>query len=135
MDAYRRDLEAFGADRTIAVGTSALRDAENGEVFLRAIELRYGISTHLVRGSEEADLTFRGVRSEGRLIDDTLVVDIGGGSTELTLGGDAGPVISTSLQLGCLRLTERFLESDPPTAGELERSAADVRDQLSRGRR
>ena len=130
LDAYRHDLEAFAPDRTIAIGTSALRDAENGVQFLHEIGQEYGFVTRLVSGEEEAELTFRGVLSDRRLSDATLVVDIGGGSTELTLGGNAGPVFSRSFQLGCVRLTERFLASDPPTPGELERSAAYVREEL-----
>jgi len=130
LDAYRETLDTFAVERTLAIGTSALRDAENGDQFLAEVEQEYGFTTRLVNGEEEADLTYRGVLSDRRLSDDTLVVDIGGGSTELTLGGNAGPVFSRSLQLGCVRLTERFLASDPPTTGELERSAAYVREEL-----
>jgi exopolyphosphatase/guanosine-5'-triphosphate,3'-diphosphate pyrophosphatase len=101
---YRRELELHGAQRTLCIGTSAVRDAENGEAFLGEIEWSYGFSTRLLSGDEEADLTLRGV---GAVEPGTLVVDIGGGSTEVQLvGSDA----RESLQLGCVRLTERFGE-------------------------
>ena len=80
---YRRTAESLGAERTLLVATSAVRDAENGEAFLGEIEWSYGFATRLLSGDEEAELTRRGV---GELAADTLLVDIGGGSTELVLG-------------------------------------------------
>jgi len=120
---YRRQLEALGAERMLAVATSAVRDAENGEAFLGEIEWSYGFTTRLLTGEEEADLTVRGV-GEGAA--DALVVDIGGGSTELIA---AGTRIST--ELGSVRLTERFLASDPPTEDELDALAAAARSVLA----
>ena len=105
---YRRAAEAAGAEVTLAVGTSAVRDAENGDAFLGEVEWSYGFTTRLLTGDEEAGLTFRGVAS-GRAIEaDTLVVDVGGGSTELVLGGPAGVEWHRSLDVGCVRMTERF---------------------------
>jgi exopolyphosphatase/guanosine-5'-triphosphate,3'-diphosphate pyrophosphatase len=127
---YRRLAEELGAERTLAFATSAVRDAENGEAFLGEIEWSYGFATRLLSGDEEALLTFRGVGSAAPVADGTLVVDVGGGSTELVLGGPGGVAYRTSLDLGCVRLTERFLHSDPPTAGELAACAAAVRDAL-----
>ena len=102
---YRRELDALGADRTLAVATSAVRDAENGEAFLGEVEWSYGFSTRLLSGDEEASLTYRGI-TNGREIDPgTLIVDIGGGSTELIL-----PDRHVSMDVGCVRLTERFGE-------------------------
>src|SRR6185295_7116123 len=83
---YRRELESLGAERVLAVATSAVRDAENGEAFLGEIEWSYGFSTELLTGEEEAALTLRGV---GDVPADTLVLDVGGGSTELILGASA----------------------------------------------
>jgi len=96
---YRRTAEALGAERTLLVATSAVRDAENGEAFLGEIEWSYGFVTRLLSGDEEAELTRRGV---GELGPATLLVDIGGGSTELVLGD-----FHTSLPLGSVRFTER----------------------------
>jgi exopolyphosphatase/guanosine-5'-triphosphate,3'-diphosphate pyrophosphatase len=108
---YRRELDALGAEGTLAVATSAVRDAENGEAFLGEVEWSYGFSTRLLSGDEEASLTYRGVAA-GRQIDPgTLIVDIGGGSTELILLDR-----HVSIDVGCVRLTERFGE-DADTAG------------------
>ena len=96
---YRRTAESLGAERTLLVATSAVRDAENGEAFLGEIEWSYGFATQLLSGDEEAELTRRGV---GELGAATLLVDIGGGSTELVLGG-----FRTSLPMGSVRFTER----------------------------
>jgi exopolyphosphatase/guanosine-5'-triphosphate,3'-diphosphate pyrophosphatase len=99
---YRRTAESLGAERTLLVATSAVRDAENGEAFLGEIEWSYGFATRLLSGDEEAELTRRGV---GDLASDTLLVDIGGGSTELVLGD-----FHTSLRMGSSRFTERHGE-------------------------
>jgi exopolyphosphatase / guanosine-5'-triphosphate,3'-diphosphate pyrophosphatase len=117
---YRRTLDASGVERTLAVATSAVREAENGEAFLGEVEWSYGFDTRLLSGDEEALLTFKGVFAGRDAADGTLVIDVGGGSTELVLGGPAGVAWHISLALGCVRLTERFLRSDPPTPGELE---------------
>src|ERR1700755_416692 len=81
---YRRTAESLGAERTLLVATSAVRDAENGEAFLGEIEWSYGFATRLLSGDEEAELTRRGV---GDLAAGTLLVDIGGGSTGGRPGG------------------------------------------------
>jgi exopolyphosphatase/guanosine-5'-triphosphate,3'-diphosphate pyrophosphatase len=119
---YRRELESLGAERALLVATSAVRDAENGEAFLGEIEWSYGFTTRLLTGEEEAELTLRGV---GDVDDGTLVVDIGGGSTELIASERR-----VSTELGSVRLTERFLESDPPTAGALAELARAIRSLL-----
>jgi exopolyphosphatase / guanosine-5'-triphosphate,3'-diphosphate pyrophosphatase len=100
---YRRELDRLGAERALAVATSAVRDAENGEAFLGEVEWSYGFSTRLLSGEDEALLTFRGVTAGRRIEPGTMIVDIGGGSTELILADG-----HTSLDVGCVRLTERF---------------------------
>ena len=127
---YRRELEGLGATRTLAIATSAVRDADNGEAFLGEIEWSYGFTTRLLDGAEEAALMYAGVLAGRAAIDDALLVDIGGGSTELVLGSSDGPDGSTSLEVGCVRLTERFLRSDPPTGPELAAAATYVRGLL-----
>jgi exopolyphosphatase/guanosine-5'-triphosphate,3'-diphosphate pyrophosphatase len=122
---YRRELEELGAERVLAIGTSAIRDAENGEAFLGEVEWSYGFATRLLSGSDEAQLTRRGVANGRELGDDTLVLDVGGGSTELITARER-----TSLDLGSVRLTERHIHSDPPTDDELEAAARAVRDEL-----
>ncbi len=128
---YRRVLEHLGARRTLAVATSALRDAENGEAFLGEVEWSYGFATRLLSGEEEAALTLEGVATGRPLAAGTLVIDVGGGSTELVLGGPNGVRAALSLDIGSVRLTERFLATDPPTAHELAECVAAVRALLS----
>jgi exopolyphosphatase / guanosine-5'-triphosphate,3'-diphosphate pyrophosphatase len=97
---YRRELEQLGAERTLAVATSAVRDAENGEAFLGEVEWSYGFATRLLSGDEEAAMTLRGV---GPLEPGTLIIDVGGGSTELITEN-----FRTSMNVGSVRLTERY---------------------------
>jgi exopolyphosphatase / guanosine-5'-triphosphate,3'-diphosphate pyrophosphatase len=111
---YRRTLESLGAERALAVATSAVRDAENGEAFLGEVEWSYGFATRLVSGDEEAELTRRGVAP----MPGTLVADIGGGSTELIVDD-----FHVSLDIGSVRYTERFVHSDPPSGEELDECA------------
>src|SRR5215218_6831359 len=87
---YRREAEALGAERVLLIATSAVRDAENGEAFLGEIEWSYGFTTRLLAGEEEALLTFRGASIGRELATPILVMDIGGGSTELVLGDREG---------------------------------------------
>ena len=115
---YRRTLERLGAERTLAVATSAVRDAQNGEAFLGEIEWSYGFATRLVSGDDEALLTRRGVQPAAG----TLVLDIGGGSTELIVDD-----FHASLDLGSVRYTERYMHTDPPSSAELDACAAAVR--------
>jgi exopolyphosphatase/guanosine-5'-triphosphate,3'-diphosphate pyrophosphatase len=127
---YRHELETLRAERTLCIATSAVRDAENGEAFLGEIEWGYGFTTQLLNGTEEAVLMIRGVTAGRTPLDDVLVVDIGGGSTELVLARDGAVAFATSLDVGCVRVTERFLRSDPPSQPELAAAGAYVRSLL-----
>jgi exopolyphosphatase/guanosine-5'-triphosphate,3'-diphosphate pyrophosphatase len=120
---YRRELEDLGAERSLLVATSAVRDAENGEAFLGEIEWSYGFTTRLLSGAEEGDLTLRGV---GGIDEETVVVDIGGGSTELIT-----KTRRVSTQLGSVRMTERFIDADPPEQEELDALATAIRAELA----
>ena len=120
---FRRTAERLGAECVLAVATSAVRDAENGEAFLGEVEWSYGFATRLLDGDEEALLTFRGASAGRELDPGTLVVDIGGGSTELIVGGPDGVDFHRSLDVGCVRLTERFGE-------DLERMADEAQNAL-----
>jgi exopolyphosphatase/guanosine-5'-triphosphate,3'-diphosphate pyrophosphatase len=131
LTAYRRALEELGAERTLAIATSAIRDAENGEAFLGEIEWSYGFATRLLTGHDEALMMFRGVTSERKLEAGTVIVDIGGGSTELVAAEPDGVRWHESLDIGSVRLTERFLHSDPPTREELEACGGAVRALLA----
>lgn len=130
---YAADLREFDSPRLRIVGTSAMRDAAGGEEFrARAAEL-LGVAPEVISGDEEAQLTYRGALSGLPTTSGPVVVfDIGGGSTEV-IQAEAGEVRSAiSLDIGSVRLTERHLPTDPPTADELAALTADVRRELSR---
>jgi exopolyphosphatase/guanosine-5'-triphosphate,3'-diphosphate pyrophosphatase len=127
---YRREAEHRGAERILLIATSAVRDAENGEAFLGEIEWSYGFVTRLLSGEEEAELSFRGA-ADGRP-GRTLVVDPGGGSTEFVVGEGGHVQSRASADIGSVRLTERFLRSDPPPLAEQQACAEYVRSSLPR---
>jgi exopolyphosphatase/guanosine-5'-triphosphate,3'-diphosphate pyrophosphatase len=127
---YRMELESLGAERTLAIATSAVRDAENGDAFLGEIEWSYGFETRLLAGTDEAAMMIRGVTAGRPSLEDVVVVDIGGGSTELVLATAGEVAFSTSLDVGCVRITERFLHSDPPSRPELAAAGTYVRSLL-----
>lgn len=136
VGAFAEEAAALGAARTIAVATSAARDARNKAAFLDALEAA-GARPHIISGEREGYLTFLGV-TYSFCDERVLVVDVGGGSTELILGrscvGADGEQIEVesvrSLDIGSRRVTELFLHSDPPTARELDEAAGWIADEL-----
>jgi exopolyphosphatase/guanosine-5'-triphosphate,3'-diphosphate pyrophosphatase len=116
-----------GADTVRAIATSAVRDASNGSAFVAELRERFALSARVLDGEEEARLTYLGATAEQPPTEPTLVVDIGGGSTELIVGAGEEIAFHTSLQAGVVRHTERHIASDPPAAVELEALAADIR--------
>ena len=129
LDEYRALIDGSGGERAIAVLTSAVRDASNGAEFADRVEREYRLEPHILTGDEEARLTFLGATSERDPADQTpvLVVDIGGGSTEIVIGKGHEMSFHISNQAGVVRQTERHLHSDPPQRSELEALARDVR--------
>ncbi|MGC5616795.1 exopolyphosphatase [Georgenia sp. Z1491] len=128
---YARLCERHGAERIRFVATSATRDAENRQDFVDGIRGILGVEPEVVTGEAEAALSFAGATSvlpEGTP-GPVVVVDIGGGSTELVVGDPRSPVpeASVSLDMGCVRLTERHLAGDPPSAEQEAAARADVR--------
>jgi exopolyphosphatase / guanosine-5'-triphosphate,3'-diphosphate pyrophosphatase len=123
-------------EQTIALATSAVRDASNGDAFLAELRERFALSGRVIDGLEEARLTFGGATCGRPSRERTLVCDIGGGSTELIVGSDGEPAFHESLQLGVVRHSERFLSGDPPASAELEALADSARAELTacRGR-
>lgn len=131
---YAARLRGYGVTRLRAVATSAARDAQNGADFFDAAEAALGVRPELLSGDAEARLSFLGATrglpaSDGPF----LIIDLGGGSTEFVLGSDH-PEQAISLQMGCVRMTERHLKSDPPTRAELSAVEHDVRRELERAR-
>jgi exopolyphosphatase/guanosine-5'-triphosphate,3'-diphosphate pyrophosphatase len=125
---YREVIDRLGAEKVVAVATSAMRDSENGPEFHDYLQEKYDVDARTISGDEEARLTFLGATA-GRNDDrETVVIDIGGGSTEYVVGrAGQDPGFHTSTQMGSVRFTERFLKSDPPAQSELQELAEAVR--------
>jgi exopolyphosphatase / guanosine-5'-triphosphate,3'-diphosphate pyrophosphatase len=126
---YREAIDALRAERTVAVLTSAVRDAANGPAFAGRVRDEFGLDAHTIAGSEEARLTFRGATSErpAGAPEPVVVIDIGGGSTEYVVGEGGDLLFHVSTQSGAVRQTERHLRSDPPAPAELDAMRAEVR--------
>jgi exopolyphosphatase/guanosine-5'-triphosphate,3'-diphosphate pyrophosphatase len=120
-------LQELGAETVDVIATSAVRDADNGSAFIAELRERFALSARVLDGEEEARATYLGATSEQPPSEPTLVIDIGGGSTELIVGTGSEISFHDSLQAGVVRHSERYITSDPPTAGELEALAKDVR--------
>ena len=136
-DAYAETCRAHGVEAIRFVATSATRDARNREAFLAGIRDRLGVTPEVISGEEEAQLSFRGATG---VLDAAhqapfLVVDLGGGSTEVVLGTTV-PEAAHSMDVGCVRMTERHLAGDPPTKAQVAAAEADINaalDQAFRG--
>ena len=135
---YRAAIDAHHCEANLAVLTSAVRDASNGADFAARVREDYGLDARVLSGEEEAQLTFLGAMSSRPLDDEaaaepTVVVDIGGGSTELIVGRGRTAGFHTSLSAGVVRMSERHIHSDPPDPEELQNLAMDVRRTLLEG--
>ena len=128
---YRELIDRLGAEPVVALATSAMRDSENGPEFRDYLQQRFGIDARTISGDEEARLTFLGATSDRDDDRESVVIDIGGGSTEYVVGRPAhDPDFHVSTQMGSVRHTERFLHTDPPQPDELEQLAAAVADTV-----
>ncbi|MDQ1702290.1 MAG: exopolyphosphatase / guanosine-5-triphosphate,3-diphosphate pyrophosphatase [Frankiaceae bacterium] len=129
VEDYAREIELYGAERVRFVATSASRDAANAGQFTAGVRARLGVEPEVVPGSEEAALSFAGATRELRdrpgIAPPYLVIDIGGGSTEFVLGTEHVDA-ARSVDIGCVRLTERHLVGDPPTSAQLAATIADI---------
>ncbi len=136
LDSFRMDLDREQPQRNLAVLTSAVRDASNGQQFAAQIRSEYGFDAQVLTGDQEARLTFLGamsgqrsqdgVGSAGGAQEPTVVIDIGGGSTEFIVGVDGQPGFHVSLPAGVVRMSERHIHTDPPSPSELQALAADT---------
>jgi exopolyphosphatase/guanosine-5'-triphosphate,3'-diphosphate pyrophosphatase len=124
---YVELCEEANVEKIAAIATSAVRDASNGDAFVAELRERFALSARVLDGEEEARLTYRGATAEQPPTIPTLVIDIGGGSTEMVVGAGEEIAFHASLQAGVVRHTERCISADPPTAVELEELAGDVR--------
>jgi exopolyphosphatase / guanosine-5'-triphosphate,3'-diphosphate pyrophosphatase len=127
LTGYAARLEAFAPARRVLIATSVLRDAVDGPAFLGAVTRDFGLPSRILAGEQEAALAFRGGTTglAGRVSGPLVLVDIGGGSTEFAIGEPGRPPDHVrSLDIGAVRLTERFVLHDPPAAGEVERLTA-----------
>jgi exopolyphosphatase / guanosine-5'-triphosphate,3'-diphosphate pyrophosphatase len=125
---YRELIDRHGADPVVAVATSAVRDSANGEEFRTAMRERFGIDAQIISGDQEARLTFLGATAGRPPETSTLVIDIGGGSTEFVIGhAGEDPVFHVSTQAGSVRQSERHLHDDPPATRQLDALRRELR--------
>lgn len=140
LEAFAAVLARHSVVRTSVVGTSALRNAGNAPAFIAAVKERTGLEIAVISGRDEAMLTLAGVRralSQGKgkgenPLKSSLVIDIGGGSTELIVTRQGRIASMESIPLGAVYLTERFIRHDPPASDELESLRTAVRQELGR---
>jgi exopolyphosphatase/guanosine-5'-triphosphate,3'-diphosphate pyrophosphatase len=129
---YAEIIEKAGAGRVRFAATSATRDAANRQIFIAGVREILGVDPEVISGDQEAELSFVGATRElrqGGFDSPYLVVDIGGGSTEFVLG-DEHAEAARSVDIGCVRLTERHLHDDPPSAAQVAAARADIRSGL-----
>ncbi len=130
LESYRREVEALGCERVRAVGTEALRRAKNADEFLSLAKERSGFEIEIITPDQEGRLAFLAVAYSLRPPGEFLVIDQGGGSTEFVFGSGMDPEDVTSIPMGIVSLTEMFIRSDPPKAGEIEDLKEYVREKV-----
>jgi exopolyphosphatase / guanosine-5'-triphosphate,3'-diphosphate pyrophosphatase len=127
---YALAIREHGAERAVAVLTAAVRDADNGAEFEQLLRERFGFEARTITGEREAHLTYLGATSARSYPSPLVVVDIGGGSTELVVGKGSKVTFHVSTRAGSVRHTERHLQTDPPTQAELDECRAAVRREI-----
>ncbi len=134
---YRREIDAHECAENLAVLTSAVRDATNGPEFAERIRREFSLDAQVLAGEEEAQLTFLGAMHDRAAAasssEPTVVIDIGGGSTEFIVGHDSAAGFHVSLPAGVVRMSERHISSDPPAPSQLQDLARDVREVFLKG--
>jgi exopolyphosphatase/guanosine-5'-triphosphate,3'-diphosphate pyrophosphatase len=132
LSKFARLAQSHQVDEILAVATSATREAENGGAFLRAIERRTGIRARLITGTEEARLIHLAAVYGVDTPKPAVVIDIGGGSVEITLGSGSHVEFARSFKIGVIRLTERFVDSDPISSRDERKMVEFIREQVDR---
>ena len=130
---YAALIRTHQAERVRFVATSATRDAANRDEFFSGVQQRLGVVPEVITGNEEAELSFTGAVAglDGTVDQPVLVMDLGGGSTEIVLGQEAVEA-GFSMDIGCVRMTERHLHSDPPVEAEIQAAQRDINDWYDR---
>jgi exopolyphosphatase/guanosine-5'-triphosphate,3'-diphosphate pyrophosphatase len=128
LEEYRGEIDSHDCVANLAVLTSAVRDAANGPEFAERIRREFSLEARVLAGEEEAQLTFLGaMHDRSSSSEPTVVIDIGGGSTEFIVGHDSVAGFHVSLPAGVVRMSERHISSDPPAPAQLQELARDVR--------
>lgn len=140
-EAIKRNIEALrqfcdickeeNCEHIYSMGTSALRDSRNGHKFVELAKKETGIDVEIISGEEESNLGFRGVLEGLESEEDILVVDIGGGSTEFIIGDKEGIKFAKSENVGALRMTEKFLKSDPINEDEFKEVSVFIENEIN----
>ena len=131
VDLFAQEISKRGVEQIRFCATSATRDASNRELFIDGVKERLGIEPEVISGDEEARLSFIGATKEFAASDAPfLVVDIGGGSTEFVYG-NSEVEFAKSVNIGCVRMTERNIHSDPPKAEEIENARRDIQEAIA----
>lgn len=126
---FRSLMDRVGVDKVVAVATSAARDAENGKELID-LGKKYGIPIHIVSGKKEARLSYLGATYALSEEADVTIIDIGGGSTEFLSLSDRHQILATSLDIGCVRLFEKFWQKDPISSDLVEQMRASIREEF-----
>lgn len=119
LNEYRSIIARHSPSTAVVIGTSAVRDASNKDEFVSLVRARTGFTVEVLSGADEALWTYRGAISGITGVDRATVVDIGGGSTEISTGSASSVDSSISIDIGSVRLTERFIKHDPPQPEEV----------------
>jgi exopolyphosphatase/guanosine-5'-triphosphate,3'-diphosphate pyrophosphatase len=131
LDVFAKEARAWGAEKVYALATSAVRDAENGPDFTARVKRECGLEVEVISGTHEARLGYLGVLAGLSQLDGrVLIIDVGGGSTELIVGDAKGIIYSKSINVGAVRMTGKHISTDPVSHEELGRVQADI-DQLA----
>lgn len=131
IERYAREARELGAQQLVVSATSAARDASNGRVFLDGAKARAGVEIEIISGDEEARLSFASAWSDFGGAQPLVVLDIGGGSTEFIFGDGTALSYRHSFDVGAVRMTERHIQSDPPSAYELEELDASLAEKFA----
>jgi exopolyphosphatase/guanosine-5'-triphosphate,3'-diphosphate pyrophosphatase len=127
---YAELLKQYDVKKIRFIATSASRDVTNRDVFIAGVREALGVEPEVITGDEEAELSYRGALSGLDVEGSVLVADIGGGSTEFVTALAGGSLVSQSLNIGCVRMTERYLHGDPPTQREIHDTVSDIDKQI-----